>query len=96
MRPQKNNPNDNNLDNLMGQCEFLENSSESAFVTAHDFLKPYLGEKCIWQDKEYVLDEALIKQYLTEIFYFDYETSTDSGRTTELEWFTECFQKWIS
>ena len=77
----------NNLDDLMGQCEFLENSSESAFVTAHDFLKPYLGEKCIWQDKEYVLDEALIKQYLTEIFYFDYETSTEESIQEEpLSW----------
>lgn len=65
----------NNLDELMAKCGFSvdENNSENAFAIAYDFLTPYLGERCIWMGKEYVLDEALIKQYLAETFYFDDE-----------------------
>lgn len=63
-----------NLDDLMGQCGFseAESDSESAFTKAYDFLKPYLGKLCIWNDSEYVLDEVLIKRYLTEVLDFNY------------------------
>jgi hypothetical protein len=75
----------NNLDDLMGLCGFSadENNSESAFAKANNFLKPYLGQACIWKNNEYVLDEKLIKQYLTEIFDFNYTVSLSEEPTEE-------------
>ncbi len=74
-----------NLDDLMGQCGFSEdeNNSESAFAKAYDFLRPYLGKICIWNDNEYVLNETLIKRYLTEIFDFDYVISSSEDPIEE-------------
>ncbi len=70
----------NNLDELMAKCGFSvdENNSENAFAIAYDLLTPYLGERCIWMGKQYVLDEALIKQYLAETFYFVDEASGEA------------------
>lgn len=68
------NPSSHALDDLMGQCEIESNDTSTTVlrkVNAH--LKPYLGQTCIWENKDYLLDENLIKQYLTKIFDFDYE-----------------------
>lgn len=57
------------LDQLMAQCQFMPNDDETAlFSKAKIFFESYIGQACIWKNKDYLIDVSLIKQYLTEVF----------------------------
>ncbi|WP_342219467.1 hypothetical protein [Rickettsiella endosymbiont of Miltochrista miniata] len=57
------------LDQLMAQCLFMPEDDETEILKkANAFFKPFIGQVCIWKNKDYIIDEVLIKQYLTEAF----------------------------
>ncbi|MEN9916396.1 MAG: hypothetical protein RLY40_328 [Pseudomonadota bacterium] len=57
------------LDQLMAQCQFMPNDDATAlFNKAKIFFESYMGQACIWNNKDYLIDISLIKQYLIEVF----------------------------
>lgn len=44
------------LDDLIGQCGLVKDeNSITALAKANDFLQPYLGLSCIWENNDYIL-----------------------------------------
>ncbi len=61
------------LDQLMEQCQFIpEDDATKMLEKSINFFKPYIGQACIWQNKDYIIDESLIRQYLTEVFGIEF------------------------
>ncbi|TLY47217.1 MAG: hypothetical protein E6K54_06220 [Gammaproteobacteria bacterium] len=57
------------LDQLMAQCQFMPNDDTMTLLNKTKvFFKPYIGQACIWKNKDYLIDINLIKQYLIEVF----------------------------
>lgn len=57
------------LDQLMAQCQFMPNDDATALMSkAKIFFKSYMGQACIWKNKDYLIDAGIIKQYLIEVF----------------------------
>jgi hypothetical protein len=62
------------LDDLMAKCSLDGiDDSNAAFCKVNEFLTPYKGKNCIWKNSDYILNEFLIKQYLSETFGFEYD-----------------------
>lgn len=57
------------LDQLMAQCLFKPEDDELEMLKkANVFFEPFIGQVCVWENKDYIIDQVLIKRYLTEIF----------------------------
>ena len=61
------------LDQLMAQCQFMPKDDVTVlFSKANIFFETYIGQTCIWKNKDYLIDASLIKQYLTEVFGLEF------------------------
>jgi hypothetical protein len=67
-----------NLDDLMEKCQFTTEDDEITMLEkAKIFFQPYIGQTCIWNNKEHVINKSLIKQYLKDMFAAEFPLSED-------------------
>ncbi|WP_342220727.1 hypothetical protein [Rickettsiella endosymbiont of Miltochrista miniata] len=65
-----------NLDELMEKCQFTAEDDEDVMLgKTKNFFEPYIGQTCIWNNQEHVINHSLIKRYLTEVFGVEFPIS---------------------